>query len=154
MKRNVLSGGLILSILIALACSGCSADKGVTTTTMDPDESWAMVIEPASEVVFSIYYEDIFETGYQAVQADLRYTSETTVYFRRYWDFEQEWKVYVFDEELTGDYEQLQNMTPAVVNEGELYLKDGQWLYVYCGCNASTCGEPAEGWYEASYFGA
>ena len=155
MKRNVIFKGLILMLIVAFACSGCAADKATpTTTTMDLVESWALVMEPSSEVVFAIDYEDIFETGYQAVQVDLRYRSETTVYFNRYWDFDQEWKVYVFDEELTGGYEQLQNMTPDVVNEGELYLKDGQWLYVYCGCNASTCDKPAEGWYEASYFGA
>ena len=80
-------------------------------------------------------------------------SSNGEVYFKKKTNDDLEWKVYVLDEELTDGYEALEDMEPALVNDGELELEEGQWIYVYCNCNSLTGGNPVVAEYEAWYWG-
>ena len=149
----------LFAVLVALASvialGGCGTDKKgddtavstksapVTTTT----ESDQWISEPLTEVVFEVKNEDIFETGYYKIQLDTSNIFSDSLSFTRYKNYDIDWKVYVLDEELEDGFDLLENMTPAVVNEGEVKISDGQWIYIWCSCNSSNNNEPTDGFY-------
>ncbi len=158
-----------LVCIIAIAVFGCSNVTGIsrddgkdskdtktvnTTPSYDPyieDDSFC---EPCTINLFNVENEDIFGTGYYGTEVEFEYAQEQDVTFCRYWNSDINWYVYVFDEEFKGSLEELQDKTPALVNEGNLDLTEGQWVYVYCDCNSGTADEPTDGYYQASYWGA
>lgn len=88
------------------------------------------------------------------IQLDTSNIFSDSLSFTRYKNYDIDWKVYVLDEELEDGFDLLENMTPAVVNEGEVKISDGQWIYIWCSCNSSNKNEPTDGFYQVWYFGA
>ena len=110
--------------------------------------------EPMSLSAIEVTNEDVFETGFGVFQIEFEYGTENEVYFRRYLNFNIDWYLYVFDEELeNADLDMLMEMEPVIVNEGEIELKEGQWVYVVCSCNSTCSFAPSNGYFEGSYFG-
>ncbi|MBR4430107.1 MAG: hypothetical protein IKS75_02315 [Clostridiales bacterium] len=165
MKRTLKS--ILCSILaiaaVAAVFTGCGSkdvkkdtkparDKNTTSANNNSNVDWDQVIEPREIWLFDLDDEDIFETGYYGQQVELEYPSDKII-FARYWSDDVEWKVYVLDEELTDGFEALEEMEPVLVNDGEIEIQEGQWIYVYCGCNSATCDKPVGGRYKAYYWG-
>lgn len=143
----------------ALLFSGCGKTNDTVETSSDrkvitqvTDEPFYN--EPMSLSAIEVTNEDLFETGFGAFQIEFEYGTENEVYFRRYLNFNIDWYLYVFDEELENvDLDMLMEMEPVIVNEGEITLKEGQWVYVVCSCNSTNSFASSNGCFEGSYFG-
>ena len=165
MKRSLKSilCGILAIAAAASVFTGCgskdvkkdtkpSRTKETTSANNNSNVDWDQVIEPREIWLFDLDDEDIFETGYYGQQVELEYPTDKLI-FARYWSDDVEWKVYVLDEELTDGFEALEEMEPVLVNDGEIEIQEGQWIYVYCGCNSATCDKPIGGRYKAYYWG-
>lgn len=164
--KSILCG--ILIVAAAAAFAGCGKDikkdtkhsrtkdtKSVATgdNACDNADDNIVLYEPCTCILFNITNGDVFETGYYGMKVEYTMSSNGEVYFKKKTNDDLEWKVYVLDEELTDGYEALEDMEPALVNDGELELEEGQWIYVYCNCNSLTGGNPVNAEYEAWYWG-
>lgn len=164
--KSILCG--ILIVAVAAAFAGCGKDikkdtkhsrtkdtKSVATgdNAGDNADDNIVLYEPCTCILFNITNGDVFETGYYGMKVEYTMSSNGEVYFKKKTNDDLEWKVYVLDEELTDGYEALEDMEPALVNDGELELEEGQWIYVYCNCNSLTGGNSVNAEYEAWYWG-
>jgi hypothetical protein len=163
MKRSLKSilCGILAIAAAASVFTGCGSkdvkkdtkpSRTKETTSADNNVDGGQIYEPREIWLFDLDDEDIFETGYYGQQVELEYPTNKLI-FARYWSDDVEWKVYVLDEELTDGFEALEEMQPALVNDGEIAIQEGQWIYVYCGCNSATCDKLVGGRYKAYYWG-
>ena len=164
--KTILIYIFIVGIIFTLpACSNGSdaADAQISTSAAStsssnfnaPDFPENMDDEPPQGMGFDISNEDIFETGYYAIQ----YDSFATAYF--FWSSTNnsesniEWSVYLSDNELTEDeIDDLSKTESLGVNEGSNAICEGQWIYVLCNINKETASVPADSIFRLSSFRA
>lgn len=138
MKRSLKSilCGILAIAAAASVFTGCGSkdikrdtkhSRTKDTTSVDNNVDGGQIYEPREIWLFDLDDGDIFETGYYGQQVELEYPTDKII-FARYWSDDVEWKVYVLDEELTDGYEALEEMEPVLVNDGEIEIREGQWI--------------------------
>jgi len=165
-KKHILIYIFIVAIIFALpACSNGTdaADTQISTSESStrssnfkaPDFPENMEHEPPQGMGFNISNEDIFETGYYAIQ----YDSFDDAYF--FWsstnnsELDIEWSVYLSDNELTEEeIDDLSKTESLGVNEGSNEIREGQWIYVLCNINKETASVPVDSTFRLSSFRA
>lgn len=155
------SGLTVLSAVLsaALLFSGCKNATETSGTAADNKNSTQVAQdqfynEPMTCCAVKVTNEEVFEKGFSACQIKFEYGTSNEVRFKRNWNFDIDWYLYVVDEELENvDLEMLGEMEPAIVNEGYVDLTEGQWVYVVCSCNSTNSEEPTDGYFEGVYFG-
>ena len=144
----------LLVVIFAMASFGCTSrkDKKITDNTVTD--------EPCEIQACEITGEDVFDTGYYrfqfqyngAVDPDTERTM-VSLYFNLKNDTEDKWEIYVSNDEITEeDYGVLEYRNPNVINEGQVEVFSGQWIYVHCNHNSSSYEEPSKGNLSATYF--
>ena len=156
-KYKVIICGLMTATMAVSSFTGCGTmtgnDKPAKTTTVVVEDGPGF-FEPSEDVLVRVDNEDIFETGYYSEQAKYEfYGPSQKVSFRRLEDRDINWYVYLLDEEVK-DLKDLEDLSPSLVNEGDLVIVEGQWIYIQCDCNSATAEEPSKGYYSGNYFGA
>ena len=145
MKR-VLS--LLMTVAFVMGLSGC----------FQPLDKNGMVFGGKKVEFLNIENEDIFDVGYYGMQfkyddREPSYAEKITVtiYFDSKGDSNTNWEVFVTDYQL-GTLSYLNHIEPALINEGNVEIVSGQWIYVRCTCNAETSEAPSNGSLKAFYY--
>ncbi|SDJ09657.1 hypothetical protein SAMN04487760_102212 [Lachnospiraceae bacterium G41] len=156
MKKLISLAVFAFSVFCLSACKGNTnnTDPGNTDSGSDP---W--VYEPAEVALLQIENEDVFEKGYYEYffdyegEGDKFYQLSTKAVFQRMWDTDTEWKVYVSDRKIHKKYIDylLEDIEPDLINDGELEIHSGQWIYLYCEHNSSNSDEPNKSGYTIKY---
>ena len=167
--RKIISLFLILAMLMVFAACGQEKPAAVPeytpafVQTAEPGQKAEPEAEPAEEEKPEetepadieselsgtplkpeiVYADDLFSgSGFAAQQCEM-----TCVY-----DFTPvnsegvEWEVYVLDEAFPDADRYIPQAYESVLRgSGSLSITEGQWIYVYCPCNAFTMLEPPEG---------
>ena len=161
LKKIISFAVIAFSIACLCACTDDAPNDPDNKTVSDPDDDWILMTEPRMTSLVRIENEDAFENRYYEYffdyeeEYDIVYQLNVKAEFRRLWDYDTDWKVYVSDRKLGNDYIEymIENNEPTLVNEGELEIHSGQWIYFYCEHNSSNSDKPNKAGCEIYYYG-
>ena len=160
MKKIISISIFALSVLCISACNNNISNNPnnppVTNSFSEPEP---IVHEPMEVPILHIENTDVFEKGYYEYffdyegEEDFFYQLSTKAVFERMWDVDTDWKVYVSDRKIREEYidYMFENTEPDLVNDGELDIHSGQWIYFYCDHNSSNSDKPNNAGYTVKY---
>lgn len=160
LKKIISTAVFVLSLLCLSACSsnvpGTQNNPPVTNYFSEPEP---MLHEPKEVSLLQIDNDDVFEKGYYEFFFDYEeeggknYQLITKAVFRRMWDTDTEWKIYVSERKIAESYliNYFESTEPTLINDGELEIHSGQWIYLYCEHNSSNSDEPNRSGYTIKY---
>ena len=160
LKKIISTAVFVLSLLCLSACSsnvpGTQNNPPVTNYFSEPEP---ILHEPKEVSLLQIDNDDVFEKGYYEFFFDYEEEGEkyyqliTKAVFQRMWDTDTEWKIYVSERKIAESYliNYFESTEPTLINDGELEIHSGQWIYLYCEHNSSNSDEPNRSGYTIKY---